>query len=324
LYSLFSGLRSSNFLLGEVEFSARRLASYCNPSDFDLVLFEYWHTHKCVKIFDQGKTLCVLDMHDVLWRARQVQIRAHPLLKFRMIGEHVIRAYRHREESAWKKYGVVLAISEGEAAYVKSQSGGNTILLAPMGVDLRMFPYLWAPTRPPIFAFYGGVGSDQNLRSLYRVIDNVMPEIWRLNPSAELLIVGGSPPPEVFALRVDRRIHVTGYVDDVGVILSKALAVICPWSGRYGFRSRIIEAMAIGVPVVVTEDAVWGMGLIPNRGVLVGEDDRDIARLCERLIDDHEFALRQSRLARSTIVSSFSFESTYGRVARELRRRVEG
>lgn len=318
LYSLATGLKSSNYVLGSVELSPRRISTHCAADSYDLVLFEYWHTHQSVQMFRQRDIPCVLDMHDVLWQSYEQQL-ATRRFGVRLLRHHLVRAYRRREEAAWDKYDALIAISSGEAAYAQTVVPGKPIFLAPMGTDLAKWPYCWSPARPLRLAFYGAM-SNPNLRSIVRCVERIMPLIWQSAPETEFWIVGGTPPPKIVALGRNPRVRVTGYVEDVGELLASMTAVLCPWEGTYGFRSRLIEVMAVGTPVVATPDAVYGMGLTVDKGLLLGHDDETLARHCRVLLERADLALEQSKLARRQVEENFSFDATYGKLADELYR----
>jgi glycosyltransferase involved in cell wall biosynthesis len=94
--------------------------------------------------------------------------------------------------------------------------------------------------------------------------------------------------------------------------------VIIPWTGRYGFRSRVIEVLSLGVPVITTTDAVHGMDLEPDRGLFLRDEDRAMAAAAEALLADPEMARQQGLLAREQAEKRFSFQATYGTMAQEM------
>jgi glycosyltransferase involved in cell wall biosynthesis len=95
-------------------------------------------------------------------------------------------------------------------------------------------------------------------------------------------------------------------------------AVICPWSGTYGFRSRLIEVMALGVPVVASPDAVFGMELEEGSGLFLGANGNELAGHVLRLLENPAFAGEQSRLAREQVNRLFSYDNTYIALMDEL------
>jgi glycosyltransferase involved in cell wall biosynthesis len=146
-----------------------------------------------------------------------------------------------------------------------------------------------------------------------------MPEIWRTFPDAELWLVGSNPPESLRALAVeDSRIKVTGFVESVQQILRTMSVVICPWSGTYGFRSRLVEVMALGVPVVASADAAYGMDLSSGKGIFLCEDIEELVSRTLDLLREPGLAVEQSRLARQQVEDLFSLDNTYIRLMREL------
>jgi glycosyltransferase involved in cell wall biosynthesis len=321
-YSLVTGLKASNYALGKIDLAPARIAANCG-GPYDLVLYEYWHTHASVQQFRRAGVPCVLDMHDVLWKAYDSQLATAAAPWMRPIRARRVRAYQRREEAAWMEFDALIAISAGEAAYARSVLPGKPVLVAPMGIDLTKWPYGWRPSTPPRVAFYGSLGGASNHQSVFRCIRQIMPVVWRDVPTAEFWIVGADPPADVVALQADPRIHVTGFAPNVASVLATMRVVLCPWRGTFGFRSRLIEAMAVGTPVVATPDAVFGMELKAGQGLLLADEDGTLAQQCRILLQDGATAQQMSLRARAQVEARFGFDSTYGHLAQELRAFVE-
>lgn len=316
--SLRTGLKTSNYLIGQVEFSPDRLAPLAQSNHFDCVLFEYWHAANSAAVFKERGIPCVLDMHNILWQSyiRQMNDKQNIPQWWK---QWAVGRYRVSEEAAWEKFDGVVAINRGEFSYVRERIPETTKLFyAPMGTDLTLWPYSWAPVRPPRVGYYGALGGVENQQEAMRCYKQIMPHIWKQRPDAELWLVGSNPPEHIRELAEDARVKVTGFVEDVQQILKTMSAVLCPWSGTYGFRSRVVEVMALGVPVVASPDAVYGMEYEDGKGILLGKDNAELAKHTLRLIVEAEFASRQSRLARQQTERLFSLESTYGNLNREL------
>jgi glycosyltransferase involved in cell wall biosynthesis len=317
-YSLLSGLKLSNYLIGRVEFSADRIAPLLEQKDFDCVLFEYWHAVDCVPVFRRRSIPCVLDMHNVLWQSYLKQLDARPHIP-QWLKNHAVRKYKAREERAWQEFDGVIAINAAEESYVRARlDGGVRMFYAPMGVDVTLWPYSWQPSDPRRIAYYGGLGSQHNQRDALRCYEEIMPEIWRSDPEVEFWVIGSNPPASVRQLEKDPRVKVTGYVERVQDVLRNISVMLCPWSGTYGFRSRVIEAMSLGVPVVASPDAVYGMGLEQGNGLFLETSDHELANACLALMREPSWIERQSRLARLQVEEKFGFEATYERLAQDL------
>jgi glycosyltransferase involved in cell wall biosynthesis len=319
LYAAFTGLKRSNYAIGCVDFHSSRIAGFLGNRQFDCVLYEYWHAVGSAPVFQQQNIPCVLDMHDVLWKSYAAGLGRLPVPGWWT--RWAVSQYRDREVRAWRQFDALVAINRSEHDLVRELVGDAAqIFHVPMGTDLGTWPYAPAPVTPPRVAFYGSFSSPANRDAAYRCVNEIMPRVWQRRPDAELWLVGSNPSESLVRLQKDPRVHVTGYLDDPAKVLRTMSAALCPWNGTWGFRSRLVEMMALGVPVVVTPDAVHGMDMPHGHGVLLGTSDLDLADHVVDLLNRDEFQSQQSRLARQHVENVFSLERTYGRWVHELDR----
>jgi glycosyltransferase involved in cell wall biosynthesis len=257
-------------------------------------------------------------MHNILWRSYEHYLDALPAMPawYRRLR---LEQYRRREERAWREFDAVITINREEHDYVSARVAPSAALFyAPMGVDLGAWPHTWKPGGPARVAFYGGLASEQNQRHALVCANEIMPRIWRRLPDAELWIVGSNPPECLLDLASDPRITVTGFVEDPASVLSGMSLALCPWSGRWGFRSRIVELMGVGVPVVTTHDAVAGMDLVDGRDLLLGGSPEEMAAAALGLLGRPDVAARVSANARGTVERVYSDEATYRTLMSDL------
>jgi polysaccharide biosynthesis protein PslH len=319
-YSLWTGLKSSNYVTGRLELSPQRvIAALASRRAPDLALFEYWHTHWAARALRSLGTRCALDMHDLLWRSYDQQ-----LSRFRWLPTGLRRrrvaAYRRQEQASWQDYDALVTINRDEHGEVASVLGSaDRLIYAPMGIDLRLWPYEWCRVRPPRVVFYGGLGSAQNQQQALLCYSSVMPVVWASLPETELWIVGSNPPRHILDLQSrDRRVRVTGFVKDPRPLLAAASVMLCPFTGTYGFRSRVVEVLALGVPVVASPDATAGMDLEAGQHLLSADTVEGMARATLELLTNPEKGDRLSRAGRQRVEEVYSFEATYGALTRGL------
>jgi glycosyltransferase involved in cell wall biosynthesis len=316
-YALRTGLKRSNYAYGSLEFHPSRVAEMVDSRAFDAVLYEYWHAVDSTDYFRSRGIPCVLDMHDILWQSYDRQLREHGWPAWAR--PWAVERYKTHEERAWPRFDALIAINREEERYARERvPRAVPVFHAGMGTDIGLWPFSPEPRRPPRFAYYGGLGGRQNQLGALTCLTRIMPIIWRTIPDAEYWMVGSNPPETLRSHTSDPRIKVTGFVENVQDILRTMSAVICPWTGTYGFRSRLIEVMALGVPIVVSPDAIAGMELEPGEGLLIGRDDTELATHSLRLAADPEYLDRQGRLARQQVERGFSIDATYGRLMIEL------
>jgi len=261
IYILATGLKFSNFLISQIELTPRRVRPILKKSNFDCALFEYWHSYKNIQTFRQNGIPCFLDMHDILWHSYERYLATKKMPLF--LKKIALRKYKKAEEKIWNSFNGIIAINEAEKNYVKTKIGSDIKLFyAGMGVDLKFWRYCWSPKKPKRIAYYGSLGNQFNQQDALICYHEIMPAIWKACPKTEFWVVGNNPSADLQASMTDDRVKVTGYVENIQSVLGTMTTVLCPFKGKFGFRSRIIEVMAVGTPVVASSDAVWGNGQI--------------------------------------------------------------
>ena len=152
------------------------------------------------------------------------------------------------------------------------------------GVDAAYFdPAL--PTEAPYptdrlnFVFTGTMDYPPNMDAVAWFAGTILPLIRQASPGAAFHIVGSSPAPGVQAL-ASECVHVTGRVPDVRPYVAHATACVAPMRIARGIQNKVLEAMAMARPVVVTPDALEGIGARPGEEVLLAETAEAFAAAC--------------------------------------------
>lgn len=315
-----AGIPPEQYYSSILNLSPKRMQNALGSSSFDLVLFEYWFASGSVERFRKAGVHCILDMHDIMWQKRVTSNNSNPVGILGKNYQNFLNSrYRLVEEATWQHFDNIITINFAEEEYVRERlSSEISIITAGTGVDLDEWPYCWSPASPPRIVFYGSLSGKENEMAALRCANKIMPLVWSKVPNAELWLIGANPSNNLRKLDTNYRIKVTGFVEMVQDVLSTATVMLCPLKGRYGFRSRLIEAMALGVPLSVTTDAVYGMGLEDGRGIYILDSDAEIASKSVKLLQNPGLAFEQSILAREQVERKFSFEATYGRIVSSL------
>src|SRR5207245_8221783 len=121
--------------------------------------------------------------------------------------------------------------------------------------------------------------------------------IWpRLNSrvgNVEVYVVGRKPPRWLTQLSTrDQRIHVPGFVDDVRPYFRKATAFVCPIRDGGGTRLKILDSLAMGVPVIGTSFASSGLYMEHQKHLLSADTPDDFVRSVEQTLSNP--ALREN------------------------------
>ena len=144
-----------------------------------------------------------------------------------------------------------------------------------------------APRRHPNrLVFSGRLNTPSHVAALNTLMHEIMPRIWRVREDVCLTMAGTRPPRQARAWAHDPRISVTGYTPDLRPYLAGASVAVCPHPFAVGTLDSILEAQAMGTPVVPDDAATGGLSAIPGRDLLVAGTADRFAQQTLRLLED--------------------------------------
>ncbi|MGH8223397.1 MAG: glycosyltransferase [Woeseiaceae bacterium] len=139
--------------------------------------------------------------------------------------------------------------------------------------------------------------------------DKVWPLLRRRSPDLVFQIVGTRPTARVTALTAMAGIEVTGEVPDVRPFVEQALAFVVPLRSGGGTRLKILQAMAIGCPVISTRLGAEGLAVRDRDNILFAERPEEFLDRLEDLRSSQELADRLSENARALVLQQYDWKS---------------
>lgn len=183
----------------------------------------------------------------------------------------------------------------------------------PNGVDAAYFSPahdgpLPAERRGPTLVFSGAMDYWPNVDAVCWFVQQVLPRLRTRHPDVCLWVVGMNPTPEVRVL-AGPGVVVTGAVTDVRPWIAHADLAVAPLRIARGIQNKVLEAMAMGRPVVATHEAAEGISAEPGREIVIAADADDFAAQVGALLDDSAARERMGWAARARVLADFAWES---------------
>jgi sugar transferase (PEP-CTERM/EpsH1 system associated) len=264
------------------------------------------HHRGCRRVMDFGDA----DSEKWLEYARRAPL---PLsAAFRLEGWRV-RGWERRLGAA---FDVCSVISPREREVLRGYVR-TPIHVIPNGVDLEYFQPRRAPGEdhaPPRLIFTGNMSYRPNVDAVRHLVGEILPRVRRDIPEAECHIVGMDPAPAVRRLADGRHVVVTGQVPDVRPHFDAAAVAVAPLRLARGLQNKVLEAMAMRVPVVASPAAVQGIQAVPDRDLLVAADPDAFARAVVALLLDPAARERYAAAGRACVESNHTWERLLSRL----------
>jgi sugar transferase (PEP-CTERM/EpsH1 system associated) len=221
-----------------------------------------------------------------------------------------LRAYERRVTRA---FDAATFVSEAEAALFRRlvPEGAHKVFGFSNGVDTEYFspahalPNPYAPQERAI-VFTGAMDYWANVDAVAWFASEAFRAVRDTVPDARFYIVGARPTQEVQSLRSIPGVVVTGSVPDVRPYLAHATLVVAPLRVARGIQNKVLEAMAMAKPIVVSPEALEGIGAEPGQELLVARNGEEFRSRCVALLQG-KTALAGER-ARTRVMADYSWD----------------
>ncbi len=203
---------------------------------------------------------------------------------FAMLYRMEARRLKLYEEAIAKEFNQSVFISSEEADVFRNRVPGRPVAVVPNGVDLEFFcPSGVSNTEgsdegiPPTIVFTAAMDYFPNIDGAQFFCEKIFPRIIDAVPGVRFVIVGRKPTPTVLQLARTGIVEVTGTVPDVRPYLAHASLAVAPLRIARGVQNKILEAMAMGLPVVGTLNAFQGIAATIEDGIRIQDDPKGFA-----------------------------------------------
>jgi sugar transferase (PEP-CTERM/EpsH1 system associated) len=220
------------------------------------------------------------------------------------------RCLRRYEQKISDKASCVLVTTEREARVLRQITSKANVQVVPNGVDTNYFaPQKMQPQpAPPTLVFTGSMDYFPNVDGVEFFARRILPSIRKVVPNAQFLIVGSRPNQSVRRLDKLPGVQVTGWVPDVRPYLVRSHVFVAPLHIASGTQNKILEAMAMGLPVIGTPRAIQGLPATLREPVQVAVSTHAWVAKTLAVLRDRDLAQFLGAAGRQRVVDECSWD----------------
>jgi polysaccharide biosynthesis protein PslH len=285
--------------------------------DYDAIIIHYWYWGFFFKEV-KAEVMKILDTHYVVEENLELFDQGYYKTRNRARLRKELLHSREKQYEYFEQCDLVVVNSEKQARIIKGNTGEINVIVAENGQDLEEYMnYQREPDNSKVL-FYGALSSQFNKLALERILRGIFPKIRAKVPDSKLMIVGSNPPMDLIGRFNSQDIEVTGFVEDIKPVISQCALMLLPLESGSGFRGRAIEVMALGVPIVGTQNGLQSVGIENGIHGYIAESDAEIVSKSVLLMKDEALRTRISKNAREFAAKNFSLEATFGKLNQYL------
>ncbi|MGI6296552.1 MAG: glycosyltransferase family 4 protein [Armatimonadota bacterium] len=216
---------------------------------------------------------------------------------------------RKYELDICRRSDLVLMVSEQDVRSLKSLDDRlKSVQAVPIGVDVQHFQPIERMQGSQNILSIGTMHWPPNIDSMLYFYREILPLVSQQVPDCSLTIAGQKPVDSILALAEDKRVNIIGYVDDDRQLSRQCGVFIVPLRSGSGVRVKILNALAMGLPVVSTSIGAEGLAVNSGEHLLIADTPDDFANAVTKILTDREMADKLGANGRRLVCEKYSWE----------------
>ena len=238
---------------------------------------------------------------------RRAEKESNPLKKAYLW--HQARKLERLEQEICHQFDVNLAVSELDAQLLLSRDPRAHFHLVENGTDTSYYEPAAGSEEPRSLIFAGSLGWYPNVSAVQFFVREIWPSIKQQCPGAHFCVAGQRPSESLLQwLMEDPDIVVVPSPEDIRPWIARAALFVCPMLDGGGTKLKILDAMAMGKPVVSTSIGCEGLAVSPGKNILVADTPEDFATAVHNLLEDPVTRQRLAAAGRKLVEDQYSWD----------------
>ncbi len=257
-----------------------------------------------VEVKHTPKVIAPLDAISLYYK-RQLGLALNPAaFAYCLLQYWKVRRYERR---TYSRYDACVMVARRDAEVIRELCPGLPIYFAPSGTDIP--PDRYVEKEGASVAFSGVMDYPPNVDAALYFATEIFPLVKAKVPGATFHVVGKDPNAEVRALARRDGVVVTGTVPDVKDYLRRVDVYVCPMRLGAGMKMKVLEAMAVALPVVSTTRGAEGMDFVAGREFIAADEPGEFAAAVARLLTDAGLRQEYGRWGRQAVERSYTWDA---------------
>lgn len=181
----------------------------------------------------------------------------------------------------------------------------SNVHVLPNAIDLSRYMLPYDPPEPKTLVYSGALTYAANYDAVVHFAQDILPIIRQADPQVRLRVTGAHTGVDLGPISQHPGIELTGYVEDVRPVVAQSWAAVVPLRQGGGTRLKILEAMALGTPVVATPKGAEGLQVTDGQDILLASRPDAFAASVIQLLQSPALRSRLAAGGRSLVAAKY-------------------
>lgn len=209
------------------------------------------------------------------------------------------------EEQVFNRFNNGVIITENDRMALPFERK-NEVKVIPNGIDFNHFSPL-KKTKDIDLVFAGNMSYPPNIDAVEFIVKKVFPILKLSSSDIKFYIVGASPTRRVKKL-ANENVIVTGWVNDIRDYYARSKVFVAPMQIGTGLQNKILEAMSMSLPCIISSLAQGGIQAENNKNIFVADDPVKISELINLLLSNEKLRNSVGENGREFIINNYDWE----------------
>ena len=251
-------------------------------NEYDAIYIDSIHMEKYSKGIKHPKK--IISLHDsisLLYNTFYNNTNKFGLKVYYKICSIIFKRYENKTINSYTK---CFFVSDKDINYLKNNN--KNVKVIPNGVDLETFNYNNEEKLDEnIIVFSGIMDYKPNVDAVIYFCEKVLPLVIFNNPTIKFHIIGKNPTIEIKQL-ASENIVITGWVENIAEHIKKGIIYVSPLITGAGLKNKILEAMALKIPIIATTISIDGINVINEKHICIVDSPVLFAAKINELLRD--------------------------------------
>jgi sugar transferase (PEP-CTERM/EpsH1 system associated) len=298
-----------------------KINSLLKGEKFDVVYHHLIRTAQYLSTNKNNEIINVIDFTDAvsLYLSRMIEKEKNIFKK--LFIESELKRINEYEKNA-EKFNALFICSEIDRKFLISKGIKQDIQILNNGIDIDYFSGDQKEYDHKRIIFTGNMPYYANTDAAIYFSKEIFPLILKKDSNVKFYIVGQKPPISIKQL-CSNNIVVTGYVKDIKSEYLKSAVNVAPMRFGAGTLNKVIESIALGIPVVATSIAVAGLPKELEKFVFIADAPTDFANTVYNILNNGNFRVKDMKEGKNVIKKLLSWNSIVNDFEKYLIKKVE-